>query len=129
MKVLKHETKQFYNIMCDWWEQHEFPQVPLSMLPTDVFVCYNDDSEPIYSVNVYLTNSSLCWLGWQISNKNNKNKQNGLTYLIEKVTSFLEVEGYLHIFTTSNTKPVIKSLEECDYLLGDENVNHYIKNL
>lgn len=129
MKVLKLNTSEFYPTMCEWWGQHGFPEVPITMLPKEVFVCYNSDGEPIYCVNVYYTDSLLCWLGWQISNKKVKNRDGGLDFLIKEVTNYLSILGFKHIFTTSKTKPVEDSLEKSGYAIGDTGVNHYVKNL
>jgi hypothetical protein len=129
IKLIKTET--FYNTMQYWWDGHKFGHVSPNMLPMSTFVCFNDEGTPVYSMCFYNTDSNLCWVGWQLSNPYvDKEKRKGcFKYLLEEVEKYSKEVGYAVMFTTSNTPPVEKGLLEEGYILGDQKVNHYIKNI
>lgn len=131
MKVKLNETKTFYPIMEKWWKEREFVVVSPSILPQRTFVVYDDSDIPIYSVCLYETDSFLVWLGWPIGNPAiAKNKREGyLKFLFDEVERWAKEAGYHILFTTTDTPPIRKVLEECDYKLGDVGVDHYLKAL
>jgi hypothetical protein len=131
MNVIRLETKKFYSTMKEWWGGHEETMVSPSMLPEYTFVCFNDSGKPVYSVCFYNTDSNLCWIGWQLGNPTIKkeDKKGCFKYLHDKVEEFAKAYGYQVLFTTSKTQAVIGTLEKCEYIEGDTNVNHYIKLL
>ena len=129
MKVERKYTKDIYRMLEDWWLGNKFQVVSPSILPETTFVCYNDEDEPIYSMCFYNTDSNLCWVGWQLKNPNDVNREGGLEFLFKGVEKYAKAMGYHIIFTTSNTPPVENVLVSSDFKVGDTNVNHYLKIL
>jgi len=131
MKVFKYNTIEFYDTMCEWCKGHNFPEVSLSLMPKNIFVCHSDKGEPIYSICFYYTDSRLCWIGWPVSNPsaNKEDKKGGLEFLINKVNKFAKDEGFKVVFTTSNTRAVESALLNSGYGVGDTEVKHYLKEL
>ena len=129
MKVNIIKTQEFYSTMVEWWKVQNFGQVSPSMLPEYTFVCYNDKDIPVYSMCFYHTDSNLCWIGWQLANPEVKkeDKKGCFKYLFEQVEEHAKAWGYQIMFTTSNTPSVEATLKDCNYNIGDTNVNHYIK--
>ena len=128
--VKKHNKSEFYAIFCKWLETHKFPIVSDLWLPENVFVCYADEI-PCYCIWFYHNDAKLAHIGFPTSNKNvnYKKKQGGLQHLLEYVEKYAKRKGYVTLFTTSNTESVVSTLEKCEYILGDKNVNHFFKIL
>ena len=130
MKVVRLETKDFYDTMTIWWEAHSFPTIDIDVLPKYTFVCYVG-GYPVYSCCLYETDSKLAWVAWQISNTSipYHMKAGGLEYLFHEIGVYAKEKGFKVLFTTSGTPSVIEALESQCFSKGDENVKHYIKNI
>lgn len=128
--VRKHQKEEFYPIFKKWLESQKFPIISDLWLPENVFVCYIDEI-PCYCVWFYHNDAKLAHVGFPASNRNvsfNK-KQGGLQHLFEYVGKYAKRKGYVTLFTTSNTKSIVDTLDKCGYLIGDKEVNHYFKIL
>lgn len=128
MEVKMVKTEAFYDTMKHWWDGQKFEHVSPSMLPENTFVCLKD-GVPIYSVCFYNTDSNLCWIGWEIGNPDVEDKSGGLKFLLEEVEKYARYVGYHIIFTTSKHPAVSSKLLERKFVVGDENVNHFLKVL
>lgn len=130
MKVEQKLTKEVYKMMKDWWLGNNFQVVSPSMLPQTTFVCYNDSDVPIYTMCFYHTDSNLCWIGWQLKNPDKEvDRTGGLEFLFEAVEDFAKEQEYHVMFTTSNTPRVEGVMKQQQYIVGDTNVNHYLKTI
>jgi len=128
--VKKQATDSFYETFKGWLSEHKFPEISRLILPENVFVCYSD-GEPVYSTFFYFTDSKLAWVGFPASNKNipYKNREKGLEFLMEYIVKYAKRKKMAMIITTSGTEAVIKACNGAGFLLGDENVNHYLRIL
>lgn len=128
--VKKENTAQVYDMLCEWWKAKKFPSYPLELLPETTFVCYIGDT-PIYSVCQYLTDSKIVWLAWPLTNSDVPlfEKQGGLEYLFSEAEKSSKEQGFKLAFTTSGTAAVIDALLLNDYVVGDEQINHYWKHI
>ncbi len=131
MIVKINSTDKYYSIAKDWWEGHQFPILPRTMLPKKVMVRYNDNNEETHMIFIYHTDSELCWIGFPVSNPllDRESKKGGLLNLIKGTIEYCKQSGFSHIFTTSPIIPIQEKLKESGFILGDNQVNHYIKNL
>lgn len=130
MTTAKHRTVDIYKKVYKWWQAHHFPALPLDFLPFEAFTISNDEIE-LYTVFLYVTDSSLCWLTFPVSNPlaSYKEKQGAMKQLFNDVGQYAKKEGYKFMFTTSPLPVVQNALIEAGFSLGDQNVNHYMKLL
>ncbi len=128
--VKKHTKSEFYPIYCKWLETHNFPAISELVLPENVFVFYTEDI-PCYCMWLYFTDSKLCWIAFPSSNKNvhYKKREKGMEFLINYILAYCKNKKIKMVLTTSNTDPVIESLTNTGFSIGDKGVNHYIKIL
>lgn len=131
MKVKLIKTKDFYPTMKDWWTGQGEAHVSPSMLPENTLVVFNDKAQPTHSVCFYNTDSNLAWIGWQLANPiiQKEDKVGCFSFLFEEVERYAKFLGYHILFTTSDTPAVVGTLSKRGFMTGDENVNHYIKNI
>ena len=118
----------FYVVMDKWWKEHNFPSMPLDILPQKVFI-YNNGSEDTYCCTMYETDSLLAWVAWQISNPNVKSNKDELKDIFDAMTVYAKNLGYKLLFTTTKQKTVTDKLLESGFNIGDDNVNHYLKSI
>lgn len=129
-KVKLIRTEDFYPTMVEWWKARDFVEVSPSILPQRTFVVYDSDSgTELYSVCFYTTDSFLVWIGWPIGNPaaSKEEKEGAFKFLFDEVERYAKECGFHVLFTTTDTPPVRKILEQCNYKIGDENVTHYLK--
>jgi hypothetical protein len=120
----------FYDTLCEWWEDWNFPVVSITSLPERVFVVSNDGVD-LYAIPVYFGDSDLCWIGFVTGNKKStKIQRNGaLEYLIDMVEAHMKHIGARIVMTVSGT-PVLKRLyETSDYTVSAKGINEYIKKI
>ncbi len=130
MITKKHRSVDIYEKVCSWWMYHNFPTLPIDFLPFEAFTISNDEIE-LYTVFLYVTDSSLCWLTFPVSNPEAtfEEKQGAMEQLFKEVGEYAKKEGYKFMFTTSPLLRVQEALIASGFSLGDENVNHYMKLL
>lgn len=130
IRIKLKDTLDFYPTMEEWAKERNFPLPPLSFLPTKTIVGYKDET-PVYSICIYHTDSEVMWIGWELSNK--RSELSDREIISKQLINYIELYAtsleYKHIITTSGTPQVEKLLNYGGYLKGDENVNHYIKNI
>lgn len=129
--VKKHNKKEFYETFVKWSEMHQFPTISDLVLPENVFVCYNEDNEAIYSCWFYYTDSKLAWIAFPMSNKKipyNK-RDKGLDFLFKHIIDYSKKKKMKSIITTSSTNEVINSMSRVGFKEADMNINQYIKTL
>jgi hypothetical protein len=125
------ETKyNYYSKLADYWMEHGFPILNIETLPERLFVIQNNGKD-LYCVPVYITDSSMAWIGFPTSNPKatKKEKEGALEILISHVEDILHINNYTHIITTSATKPLMEKFRKCDFVLAEENVNFYTKQI
>lgn len=130
MTTTKHRSVDIYKKVCEWWKYHNFPILPLDFLPFEAFTISKDEIE-LYTVFLYVTDSSLCWLTFPVSNPTAtfEEKHGAMEQLFKDVGEYAKSEGYKFMFTTSPLPRVQEALIASGFSLGDENVNHYMKLL
>lgn len=127
------ETKEnYYPVLCKFWEDWDFPNVPYELLPNKIFVTYNSSEKiDLYAVPLYLTDSGICWLGFPTSNKKapREYKKGALEFLLEVIENNIKKEGFSLLLTTSNTKKLMEVFENSNFKKSDEGTNFYTKNI
>ena len=128
MIVNKYNTLEVYDKIIDWWKGHNFPPLSIDFLPEECFII-SDNNLELYAMFFYHTNSNLCWIAFPVSNPLicKEDKKNGLELLTKGIIEYSKQCGYKYVFTTSPVKIIQETLLKEGFILGDENVNHYIK--
>lgn len=123
----KHD---FYDTLCKWWTDWNFPVMSIDALPNNISVVSNEGVD-LYAVPVYLSDSEVCWMGFITGNKNSTKelRSGSLDYLIKYTEQYLKQSGFKFIMTVSKTPVLKKRFEENGYLMSGDNVNEYIKKI
>lgn len=84
MKAREYDEKRDYAMICGWWEDWEWEQVPTASLP-EHGVVVESDGKPIYAGFIYKTDSNICLFEFIISDKmaGRELKAGGLDFLIQ----------------------------------------------
>lgn len=130
MKTTRYRTMDIYIKVCEWWKAHGWPMLAPDFLPFEGYIISKDEVE-LYAVFLYVTDSSVCWLTFPVSNPEatHEQKQGGLEQLFLDVAEDAKKEGFRYMFTTSPLPRIQEALINTGFNLGDQNVNHYMKLL
>ncbi len=130
MKVRIEKTKDFYPTILSWWAKHSFIGPHQILLPVNVFIVSSGDQD-LYFCFFYNTDSALAYVAYPSSNKDApvEIRKDALEYLFAEMEKYAKEQGYLAMYTTSATIPVIDALTKEGYKEADLKVNQYFKFL
>lgn len=129
MTVQIGNTRDYYDMLSQWWKGHKFPIVASDMLPEKIMLTRNNDNVLTHAMFVYETNSDLCWLAFPVSNPSltRPQKKGCLEAMMKASIEYCKQLGFKYVFTTSPVEAIQTKLTSVGFQLGDENVNHYLK--
>lgn len=126
------DKKDYYKTLLGWWQKHKaFNEkvIEYSRMPNRVFIV-SKGGEDLFAVTVYISDSTICWIGWITSNPDAKlrNKYGALEYLYEIISIVMKSQGYDCIISKTNERGLIKALENSAFVITEKS-NFYIKNI
>ena len=120
----------YYETLVEWWTKWNFPILLKSTLPERIFVV-SAEGVDLYAAPIYVSDSSLCWIGFITGNKDAEKKirKNALNFLLYNVEYYMKSIGY-ELMMTVSSNPVLKKLfEDAQYTASSKNIVEYIKKI
>lgn len=127
------QESDYDEILLGWWKDWEWQAPPKDALPREgtgglmVF----DNEEPVCAGFMYLSNSSVCWVDWIISNKEYRKPERAecITLLIDSLTYMAKQSGGKYSYALIKHEKLSKSYEDLGYVKGDSYTSEMIKTL
>jgi hypothetical protein len=118
-----------WETLQEWWAKWNWPAVTKEMLPLNGLgglMIYKEDT-PIVAGFLYLTNSSIAWMEWIVSNKDYKedDRKEALELLILELEKVALSVGKNIIFSVGKNKSLINIHKDLGYTV-DENASYEI---
>ena len=118
-----------WETLQEWWAKWKWPVVTKEMLPLNGLgglMIYKEDT-PIVAGFLYLTNSSIAWMEWIVSNKEYKeaDRKEALKLLIAELEKVALSVGKNIIFSVGKNKSLINIHKDLGYTV-DENASYEI---
>lgn len=129
MEVRKLWKGEFYNTYSRWLQAHNFPVIEFDRLPQVFFVVFEDEI-PLYAMPFYETDSVIALIAFMASNKSieySKRKE-GKQVLLNGISEYAKGNGYLQLFSPTDSEIVIEALEENGFVLAEKG-SQMFKNL
>lgn len=122
--------KDFYDVLVEWWNVHSFPVLEYGAVPNRIFVV-QDDTDDLYAVPVYITDSTWCIIGFPTSNPEIgwDRKEGALDYLMGHLETCMKYEGIKTIMTTSSNPKLIEMFERNGIDSVEKNINFLAKSI
>jgi hypothetical protein len=119
-------NEQNYSMLVEWWKQHNWSPVPLSMLPRTGFIV-ND----IVAGFIYSTDSNLCLIEWIISDPKSEKikRKESLSVLLDTLCMAAKELGFNACFTYTKNKGLIETLQKNNFNETDKEMIHFIRSL
>lgn len=122
------------DILVGWWNDWGWTHPNRDFLPengTGGVIVFDEDT-PVCAGFVYVTNSSVSWVDWIISNKNYRKKPNrtlAIRILIESLTNISKTSGSKYAYALIKHPRLIELYEGLGYNRGDSYSSEMIKAL
>lgn len=124
----------YHNILVDWWIQWGWEPPKRDFLPdnaTGGIIVYDGDN-PICAGFIYITNSSVSWIDWIVSNKEYKVKdkrKEAISLLVSSLSNIAKNSGATYAYALIKNESLIKTYEELGYTKGSTYTSEMIKLL
>lgn len=134
LTIRQLNENDYQDILINWWEQWGWKAPTRDFLPdngTGGYIVY-DDETPVCAGFVYITNSSVSWVDWIISNKEYREKEKrreAIKALIESLTNISRMSGSKYAYALIKNNSLIKTYEDLGYIKGDSYTSEMIKLL
>jgi RimJ/RimL family protein N-acetyltransferase len=134
LTIQRLTESDYDNILVGWWSDWKWTAPQQDFLPdngTGGFIVY-DGEIPVCAGFVYVTNSSVAWVEWVISNRNYTDREGrklALRLLIQSLTNISINSGSKYIYTLIKNQSLMKVYEEIGYIKGDSSATEMIKKI
>lgn len=123
-------TDDDYFLLSEWWKGHGWPPVRKELLSQFGLMVYKNEI-PLAAGWLYLTTSKFGWLEFLVTNPLAPRKQTtiALKCLIERLIQEAKDFGVLSIFSSLNSKGLIKMYKKVGFKDLESNMTNMVFNI
>ena len=134
LTIRKINDTDYEDILLKWWSDWEWLAPQKDFLPDNGKggIIVFDGDIPVCAGFMYLTNSSVAWIDWIISNKEYRKKplrKEAIQLLIAALTNISKDSGSKYGYALIKNKSLIEVYESFGYIKGDSYTSEMIKIL
>lgn len=134
LTIRKLNDTDYEDILLKWWSDWKWLAPQKDFLPDNGKggVIIFDGDTPVCAGFMYLTNSSVAWIDWIISNKEYRKKplrKEAIKLLVAALTNISKDSGSKYGYALIKSKSLIEVYESFGYTKGDSYTNEMIKVL
>lgn len=123
--IARRLTGKDYPLLEKWWKEWDWTPVAPEALPengTGGIMIELEDGTPVCAGFLYITNSTIAWVEWIISNKEVRGKQRGeaLDMLIAQLIIWAEGAGRKVVFTVAKSMPLVERYKKLGFVLDEK---------
>ena len=129
--IRKLKTSDYNDVLIGWWKDWGWQAPAQDFLPENGEGGWMvlDKGTPVCAGFLYITNSSVAWVEWIISNKNyEKNRAEALDLLLNKLIGTANKLNMKYVFATNDNKSLINKFINKGFKKGS-NTTELIKVL
>ena len=124
----------YHLTLTGWWEEWGWSAPPIDFLPHNGKggIMVLDGDTPICAGFMYVTNSSVAWVDWIISNKkytDRSKRKEALLLLITRLTEACKKAGSKYCYALIKHQGLAEVYKELGYSQGDSYTTEMIKTL
>jgi hypothetical protein len=134
LTIRKLNDTDYEDILLKWWSDWGWLAPQKDFLPDNGRggIIVFDGNTPVCAGFMYLTNSSVAWVDWIISNKEYRKKplrKKAIQLLIAGLTNISKDSGSKYGYALIKSKSLIEVYESFGYIKGDSYTSEMIKVL
>ena len=134
LEIRPLNESDYQEILVDWWKQWDWTAPVKDFLPDNGkggMIVFDGDI-PVCAGFVYVTNSSVAWVDWIISNKEYRVKgkrREAINLLIDSLTNISRNTGNKYAYALIKNQSLIQTYLNLGYAKGDSYTSEMIKIL
>ncbi|WP_339877047.1 hypothetical protein [Olleya marilimosa] len=134
MLQIRPTTIKDYKELCDWWQWHRFPKPPVELLDYLKYgLMVHSADQNICAGFLYFTNArQFGLLEYVVSTYKVKDKivrKEALKVLILGLQKVAKNNGVEVLFSSLRNEPLIKTYQDCGFVIGSKNTTEMICKL
>lgn len=125
-------SEDYSENLVKWWNDWRWTPPPREFLPNNgvggFMVC--DEDYPVVAGFLYITNSSVAWIEFIVSNmeyRHKKNRNDAIRLLISTLEELARINGKKYIYSSLKSEPLINAYIDCGFVKGSSNTQEMIK--
>lgn len=125
------KENDYDDTLVGWWKDWGWDVPPKDFLPKNGLIAICDDT-PVCAGFLYLSDSSVAWVEWVISNKDFRQEPErsyAIKMLVNTLTLIAEEKGYKYCYALLKHDGLIDTYKEIGYIEGDSYNKEMIKKL
>lgn len=115
MNLKQIDLETDYDILIDWWKQHDHWAIPKTALSSVGLMAYNEKNEPIAASWLYvMAGSTLGQIGWTVSNPKAglRERYKGVSMLVDGLIEAAKYYKRTELIVLSSSNGLNKMLEK-----------------
>lgn len=127
-------SEDYSENLVKWWNDWRWTPPPREFLPNNgvggFMVC--DEDYPVVAGFLYITNSSVAWIEFIVSNmeyRHKKNRKEAIKLLIVTLEELAKINGKKYIYSSLKNDSLINAYMDCGFTKGSTNTQEIIKNI
>ena len=121
--IRKLKTSDYNDVLVGWWKDWGWQAPAQDFLPEngEGGLMVLDKGTPVCAGFLYITNSSVAWVEWIVSDRNIKeNRDEALNYLLETLIGYCEELGVEYLFSNNNNQNLINKFLNLGFIKGSQ---------
>jgi hypothetical protein len=121
-------TSMLYDTACKYWDENNWPQIPIGSLPPQMIGTFFEDEDEILAFAfIYHTNSNLAWFEWLTCTREVRKEKRSqvLNSTIEFAEQYAKQNG-LVLFTTVKNVNLVSRLQSRNWKTTDSGMTNFI---
>lgn len=127
-------SEDYSENLVKWWNDWKWTAPPREFLPENglggFMVC--DEDYPVVAGFLYITNSSVAWMEFIVSNieyRHKENRKKAIRLLILTLEELAKINGKKYIYSSLKSEPLINAYMDCGFVKGSSNTQEMIKTI
>jgi hypothetical protein len=134
LSVRKLNDNDYDDHLVKWWRDWRWTPPPRDFLPEHgaggFMVC--DSEQPVVAGYIYMTNSSVAWVEFIVSNMEYKHKQkrrDAIDLLMVTMSELVKISGKKYIYATLKNQSLINTYLAHGFEKGSSNSQEMVKKI
>lgn len=134
LSIRQLKPTDYEDFLVGWWEAWGWTPPPKDFLPEDGLcgIMVMDDEIAVCAGFAYITNSSVAWVDWIVSNPTYRKKpdrKQAIQLLVYTLTKMCTDSGHKYIYAMIKNKSLIETYKQLGYTQGDTYTTEMIKRV
>ena len=130
--MIRKYTKEDYKTICNWWESHNEPIPPMSLVSEHTYILENSEGTPWICLSLIAFNTP--WIAWSAGLVSNPSvdkagRKEAVKELWDYIANVAKDMGYTNLLCIAPNEALEKRYEELGFVVTKRNQTFMIKRI